>query len=176
VLTNLFCNGHVLGLESTLENDYLKCPSHHFAQSLKYFGWYLKTGQDRFLNVPQNCSPTFSQAHCYPLVTPEGCFSTNGTAVHCSTPALSNLPLRAAHDTAAGAGVLHASQLVARNNQPQPAAFSTAKTRSWKKTLMLKISEVPILGVDPQTTVVMEVYFSVVYLTPSRQIPTNYIK
>jgi hypothetical protein len=25
VLPNLFCNGHVPGLESTLENDYLKC-------------------------------------------------------------------------------------------------------------------------------------------------------
>jgi len=73
--------------------------------------------------------------------------------------ALSNLPLRAAQDKAAHAkgSILRSSQLAARHNQPQSVVLSIAKNRLWKKTVMVNIPEVPVLGVDPQKAVVMEV-------------------
>jgi hypothetical protein len=74
------------------------------------------------------------------------------------------------------AGMLHVSQLEARHNQTEPAALSTAKTRSWKKSLMPNIPKVPVSGVDPQTAVVMEDFLCVIFLASSRQMPTNYIK
>jgi hypothetical protein len=60
----------------------------------KYFGWHLKTGPDLFLNVPQNSSPTFIQAHYNPLITPPR------VALPYAAPTPSKLSLRAAHDTA----------------------------------------------------------------------------
>ena len=48
---NLFCNRHVPGLQSKLENDCLKCPSHHFFQSLKIF-WVVPKNRPRPVPKP----------------------------------------------------------------------------------------------------------------------------